>query len=113
MIQNHNLQYYGNCFLKLITLQPDANKNFNLKITLKYFSTKKKLSFALKLQLVNEGKMHGFLRMYWAKKILEWTASPEEALEVSLFLNDRFSQDGNDPNGYVGRYWLLHSQCCI
>ena len=50
--------------------------------------------------------MHGFLRMYWAKKILEWTASPEEALEVSLYLNDRFSLDGNDPNGYVGKHWL-------
>lgn len=50
--------------------------------------------------------MHGFLRMYWAKKILEWTASPEEALEVSLYLNDRFSLDGNDPNGYVGKRWL-------
>lgn len=62
---------------------------------------------AAQLQLVNEGKMHGFLRMYWAKKILEWTASPEEALEVSLFLNDRFSLDGNDPNGYVGCMWSV------
>ena len=113
MIQNHNLQYYGNCFLKLITLQPGASKSFNLKNYSEVPFYKKKLSFALKLQLVNEGKMHGFLRMYWAKKILEWTASPEEALEVSLFLNDRFSLDGNDPNGYVGRYWLLRSQCCI
>ena len=52
--------------------------------------------------MVNEGKMHGFLRMYWAKKILEWTASPEEALEISLYLNDKFSLDGTDPNGYVG-----------
>jgi len=55
--------------------------------------------------MVNEGKMHGFLRMYWAKKILEWTASPEEALEVSLYLNDKFELDGNDPNGYVGKRW--------
>ena len=53
--------------------------------------------------MVNEGKMHGFLRMYWAKKILEWTASPEEALQVSLYLNDKFELDGNDPNGYVGK----------
>lgn len=53
-------------------------------------------------QLVLEGKMHGFLRMYWAKKILEWTSSPEEALSISLYLNDRYSLDGNDPNGYVG-----------
>lgn len=46
--------------------------------------------------------MHGFLRMYWAKKILEWTASPEEALATSLYLNDRFELDGQDPNGFVG-----------
>ena len=56
--------------------------------------------------MVNEGKMHGFLRMYWAKKILEWTASPEEALQVSLYLNDKFELDGNDPNGYVGKLKL-------
>ncbi|KAL9958302.1 hypothetical protein ACROYT_G035302 [Oculina patagonica] len=62
---------------------------------------------AAQLQLVNEGKMHGFLRMYWAKKILEWTASPEEALEVSLYFNDKFSLDGNDPNGYVGCMWSV------
>ena len=46
--------------------------------------------------------MHGFLRMYWAKKILEWTASPEEGLATSIYLNDRYALDGIDPNGYVG-----------
>ena len=60
-------------------------------------------SFPRKLQLVNEGKMHGFLRMYWAKKILEWTESAEEGLEISLYLNDKYSLDGTDPNGYVGK----------
>lgn len=53
-------------------------------------------------QLRDEGKMHGFLRMYWAKKILEWTTSPEKALEIAIYLNDRYSLDGRDPNGYVG-----------
>lgn len=62
---------------------------------------------AAQLQLVNEGKMHGFLRMYWAKKILEWTTSPEEALEISLHLNDKYSMDGTDPNGYVGCMWSV------
>lgn len=54
------------------------------------------------LQMVREGKMHGFLRMYWAKKILEWTRSPEEALRFAIYLNDRYELDGRDPNGYVG-----------
>lgn len=52
--------------------------------------------------MVREGKMHGFLRMYWAKKILEWTSSPEEALSIALYLNDRYELDGQDPNGVVG-----------
>ncbi|MEE6516902.1 hypothetical protein FKM82_026755 [Ascaphus truei] len=59
-------------------------------------------SASQQLQMVHEGKMHGFLRMYWAKKILEWTSSPEEALRFAIYLNDRFQLDGRDPNGYVG-----------
>ncbi|KAK7085678.1 hypothetical protein SK128_014485, partial [Halocaridina rubra] len=59
------------------------------------------------IQLVKEGKMHGFMRMYWAKKILEWTASPEEALTNCIYLNDRYNLDGRDPNGYVGCMWSI------
>jgi len=62
---------------------------------------------AAQLQLVNEGKMHGFLRMYWAKKILEWTESPAIALRTGLYLNDRYALDGNDPNGFVGVGWSM------
>jgi len=62
---------------------------------------------AAQLQLVGEGKMHGFLRMYWAKKVLEWTESPEVALREALRLNDRYALDGNDPNGFVGVMWSV------
>lgn len=55
------------------------------------------------IQLVKEGKMHGFLRMYWAKKILEWSPSPEDGLAYTIYLNDRYSLDGRDPNGFVGK----------
>lgn len=51
--------------------------------------------------------MHGFLRMYWAKKILEWTPSPALALEWGLYLNDKYSFDGSCPNGYVGVGWSV------
>jgi deoxyribodipyrimidine photo-lyase len=64
-------------------------------------------------EMVLRGKMHGFLRMYWAKKILEWTPSPQEALDVAIFLNDKYELDGRDPNGYVGCAWAiagLHDQ---
>jgi deoxyribodipyrimidine photo-lyase len=62
---------------------------------------------AAQLEMVRAGKMHGYLRMYWAKKILEWTKSPEEALEMAITLNDRYELDGRDPNGYTGIAWSL------
>uniref|UniRef100_A0A7S3TGV0 Deoxyribodipyrimidine photo-lyase n=2 Tax=Emiliania huxleyi TaxID=2903 RepID=A0A7S3TGV0_EMIHU len=62
---------------------------------------------AAQRQLAARGKMHGFMRMYWAKKILEWTASPAEALRIGLYLNDKYSIDGRDPNGYVGVGWSV------
>ena len=62
---------------------------------------------AAQLQMVQIGKMHGFLRMYWAKKILEWTVSAEEALRTSIYLNDKYQLDGRDPNGYVGCMWSI------
>jgi deoxyribodipyrimidine photo-lyase len=49
------------------------------------------------MEMVKKGKMHGYMRMYWAKKILEWTESPAEALETALYLNNRFELDGRDP----------------
>jgi deoxyribodipyrimidine photo-lyase len=49
--------------------------------------------------------MHDFLRMYWAKKILEWTKSPEDALSDTIYLNDRYSLD--DPESYVGFMWSI------
>ena len=47
------------------------------------------------------------MRMYWAKKILEWTKTPEEALEIAIYLNDRYELDGRDPNGYAGIAWSI------
>ncbi|MBN1989459.1 MAG: deoxyribodipyrimidine photo-lyase [Bacteroidales bacterium] len=62
---------------------------------------------AAQLELVITGKMHGFMRMYWAKKILEWTATPETALAHAIYLNDKYSIDGRDPNGYAGIAWAI------
>lgn len=62
---------------------------------------------AAQRELVRRGKMHGYLRMYWAKKILEWTASPEEALDAAIYLNDKYELDGRDPNGYAGIAWSI------
>jgi len=62
---------------------------------------------AAQMEMVHRGKMHGYLRMYWAKKILEWTGSPEEALEVAILLNDKYELDGRDTNGYAGIAWSI------
>jgi deoxyribodipyrimidine photo-lyase len=57
--------------------------------------------------MVRTGKMHGYMRMYWAKKILEWTATPATAHAAAIYLNDRYELDGRDPNGYTGIAWSL------
>jgi len=62
---------------------------------------------AAQRQLLQEGWMHGYLRMYWAKKILEWTEDPEQALSFALQINDTFELDGRDPNGYTGVAWAI------
>lgn len=62
---------------------------------------------AAQADLVLRGRMHGFLRMYWAKKILEWCPDPAEALQIAIWLNDKYQLDGRDPNGYVGCAWAI------
>ncbi|KAK6137672.1 hypothetical protein DH2020_028598 [Rehmannia glutinosa] len=65
---------------------------------------------ASQLEMVYCGKMHVKLiciMMYWAKKILEWTSGPEEALATAIYLNDKYHIDGRDPNGYVGCMWSI------
>ena len=62
---------------------------------------------AAQRQLVREGFIHNYLRMLWGKKILEWTASPREAIDVMIELNNRFAVDGRDPNSYSGIFWCL------
>jgi len=62
---------------------------------------------AAQREMVITGKMHNYLRMYWGKKILEWTASPKEAFECAIYLNDKYELDGRDPNGYAGAAWCF------
>ncbi|WMI71459.1 deoxyribodipyrimidine photo-lyase [Aminobacterium sp. MB27-C1] len=62
---------------------------------------------ACQKDMIFYGKLHGWLRMYWAKKILEWSRSPEEALKNAIYLNDAYEIDGRDPNGYTGIAWSI------
>ena len=62
---------------------------------------------AAQTQLRESGRMHNYLRMLWGKKILHWSANPQEALRSMLALNDRYALDGRDPNSYSGVFWVL------
>ncbi|GAB6038168.1 deoxyribodipyrimidine photo-lyase [Fundidesulfovibrio butyratiphilus] len=62
---------------------------------------------AAQRQMASTGKMHGYMRMYWGKKILEWSPDAATALARVIALNDRYSLDGRDPNGYAGAAWCV------
>lgn len=62
---------------------------------------------AAQLELAATGRMHNYMRMYWGKKILEWTSEPEEAFRRALFLNNKYAMDGRDPNSFAGVAWCF------
>jgi deoxyribodipyrimidine photo-lyase len=62
---------------------------------------------AAQVQLLREGQIHNYLRMLWGKKILEWSATPRDALNVMIELNNRYALDGRNPNSYSGIFWCL------
>jgi len=79
---------------------------YNLK---EYESAKThdKLWNAIQTQLIKEGTIHGYLRMYWAKKILEWSKDPFKALKYAIYLNDKYAYDAPCANGYTGILWAM------
>jgi deoxyribodipyrimidine photo-lyase len=92
------------------TLNEHRNDKRKYFYTLKQFEnalTQDELWNAAQMEMVKKGKMHGYMRMYWAKKILEWTESPEQAMKIAIYLNDRYELDGRDPNGYAGIAWSI------
>jgi deoxyribodipyrimidine photo-lyase len=62
---------------------------------------------AAQKQMMITAKMHGYMRMYWGKKILEWTEKPADAVDIALKLNNKYELDGRDPNGYTGVLWCF------
>ncbi len=62
---------------------------------------------AAQSEMMKTGKMHGYMRMYWGKKILEWSETPEDAHSTALYLNNKYEIDGRDPNGYTGVAWCF------
>lgn len=62
---------------------------------------------AAQKQMEATGKMHGYMRMYWGKKLLEWSRKPENGVRIALELNNKYELDGRDPNGYTGVLWCF------
>jgi deoxyribodipyrimidine photo-lyase len=62
---------------------------------------------AAQREMILTGKMHNYMRMYWGKKILEWSKTPQEAFRTALYLNNKYELDGRDPNGFAGVAWCF------
>ena len=62
---------------------------------------------AAQKQMLTTGKMHGYMRMYWGKKILEWSKNPKQGLKIALYLNNKYELDGREPNGFAGVAWCF------
>ncbi|MHC4737379.1 MAG: deoxyribodipyrimidine photo-lyase [Planctomycetota bacterium] len=62
---------------------------------------------AAQKEMVITGKMHGYMRMYWGKKILEWSKRPKEGFKIALYLNNKYELDGRDANGFAGVAWCF------
>jgi len=65
---------------------------------------------AAQRQMVRYGWMHNFMRMYWAKKVLEWSPDNATAMKTLIYLNDKYFLDGRDPGGYAGIAWAIYGK---
>ena len=113
-----NFVRYNSCYHSFDASEPWADRSLrqHAKDARKFSYTERQLESAethdplwnaAQKQMLLTGWMHGYLRMYWAKKILEWSPSPAEAFDIAVRLNDRYELDGRDPNGYAGIAWAI------
>ena len=72
-----------------------------------HFNTHDPYFNAAMREMVLLGRMHGYMRMYWCKKIIEWSPNFEEAYRIAIYLNNYYFKDGNTPNGYTGVAWCF------
>jgi deoxyribodipyrimidine photo-lyase len=62
---------------------------------------------AAQMEMVKTGKMHNYMRMYWGKKFIEWSETPQQAFEMALYLNNKYALDGRDANSFTGVAWCF------
>ncbi|MFA5292579.1 MAG: deoxyribodipyrimidine photo-lyase [Phycisphaerae bacterium] len=114
----HNFVYYNSDYDKLKSTAGWAMRtlNFHRRDKRQYIYTLKQLENAqthdkywnaAQMEMVITGKMHGYMRMYWGKKIIEWSKNPNEAFKTAIYLNNKYELDGRDPNGYAGICWCF------
>ena len=115
---SHNFVYYNPRYDQYAALPPWVLRTlqFHAKDKRKYIYTLRQFEQAqthdpywnaAQMEMVITGKMHGYMRMYWGKKILEWARNPKEAFRIALHLNNKYELDGRDPNGYAGVAWCF------
>ena len=113
-----NFVRYNPRFKTLASVEPWADRTIreHARDTRSHLYTEKQLENAeshdalwnaAQRQMVRAGWMHGYMRMYWAKKILEWSPCAAQAYDICVRMNDRYELDGRDPNGYAGIAWAI------
>lgn len=85
----------------------DLREYIYSKNELEHSKTHDELWNATQRQLTREGRIHGYLRMYWAKQILRWSNDPNCALKNAIYLNDKYAYDAKSANGYVSILWAI------
>ncbi|MEJ2647601.1 MAG: deoxyribodipyrimidine photo-lyase [Sedimentisphaerales bacterium] len=115
---SHNFVYYNDKYDTFECLPEWARKTLDLhsKDKREYVYSKEEFENskthdpywnAAQKEMVITGKMHGYMRMYWGKKILEWTENPQSGFEIALALNNKYELDGRDANGFAGVAWCF------
>lgn len=115
---SHNFIYYNNNYDKLDCLPNWARNtlNFHRKDKREYIYSLEQFEQAkthdiywnaAQKEMAITGKMHGYMRMYWGKKILQWSKNPQEGFNIAVYLNDKYELDGRDANGYAGVAWCF------
>jgi len=115
---SHNFVFYNHHYDTFACLPPWAHRtlNFHSRDRREYVYSLEQFENAqthdpywnaAQKEMVLTGKMHGYMRMYWGKKILEWSKDPRTAFKIALYLNNKYELDGRDPNGFAGVAWCF------
>jgi deoxyribodipyrimidine photo-lyase len=115
---SHNFVYYNDRYDKFVCLEPWAKRTLNFHrrdkrdyvYSLAQFEkaqTHDPYWNAAQKEMVLTGKMHGYMRMYWGKKILEWSKNPQVGFKIALQLNNKYELDGRGPNAFAGVAWCF------